>query len=51
MNRRRFPKHFQAFPADLSLAYGFFGVIHESKWRKVSIVVQDEFLFTKVNCM
>ena len=49
-NRRRFRKHFQVFPADISLAYGYFGIIHKSKWRKVSIVVEDEFLFTRVSC-
>ncbi len=49
-NRRRFRKHFQVFPADISLAYGYFGIIYKSKWRKVSIVVEDEFLFTRVSC-
>lgn len=49
-DRSRFPRHFQFSTSGISLAYGFFGVIQKFKWRKVTIITQDENLFTVVTC-
>ena len=35
--------------AEITLAYGFFGIITNAKWRKVIIVFEDENLFTTVH--
>jgi len=48
MNRHRFRNHFQVFPASISQAYGYFGIIQNSRWRQVALIVEDEFLFTSV---
>ena len=35
--------------AEITLAYGFFGIITHAEWRKVIIVFEDENLFTTVH--
>ena len=34
--------------AEITLAYGFFGIITHAEWRKVIIVFEDENLFITV---
>lgn len=47
-NRNRFRYHFALLSSDVNLAYGFYGIIRRFQWRRVSIIVQDESLFTVV---
>ena len=49
MNRLKFPRHFQMNTAEITLAYGFFGIITNAELRKVIIVFEDENLFTTVH--
>ena len=48
-NRVLFPNYFQLLVSDQNLAYGFYSIIQRYKWRRVSILVQDENLFTLVS--
>ncbi len=47
-NQDEFPHHIQISASERNLVYGFFGIIQEFKWNRVTIIIQDENLFTEV---
>lgn len=50
-DRVQFPRYFQLLPTDEPMANAYFAVIKQFKWRRVSLIVQDENLFTVVGYM
>jgi hypothetical protein len=45
-NRPRFRYYFQLLATEVLIAQGFFGIISHFGWKRVSIIAQDENLFT-----
>ena len=46
--------YFQLLASSNTLAQGFYGIIRDFNWRKVSLITQNEIVFVKVriyNCM
>ena len=47
-DRNRFRNYFQLLNSEVTLAYAYFAMIKEYGWGHVSLIVQDENLFTEV---
>ena len=47
-NRVRYPRYFQLLSTVKRIAFGFYGLIKEYKWRRVAIIVQDENILVEV---
>ena len=47
-DRVRFPSYFQLLSTEETLAFAYYGVIKEFRWRRVALIVQNENLFTVV---
>ena len=48
-DRIRFPKYFQLLSSTENIAFGFYGIIKEYRWRRIDIIVQDEQVFRVVS--
>ena len=48
-DRHRFRSYFQMLATDENLALGFYAVIRQFNWGYVSIIQQNENLFTRVS--
>ena len=47
-DRRRFRKYFQLLPSMLDIVYGYIGVFQYYSWKRVTLIVQEESIFTLV---
>ena len=48
-DRVRFPRYFQLLSSAKRIAFGYFNIIKEYRWRRVAIIVQDENVFRVVS--
>ena len=44
----RFPYYFQLLPSDINLAHVFYSIIREYGWRRVALIVQNEYKYRAV---
>ena len=47
-DRRRFRKYFQLLPSMVDIAYAYVGVFEYYSWKKVTLIAQEENIFTEV---
>ena len=54
-DRIRFPYYFQLLPSEVNLARVFYSIIKEYGWRRVALIVQNEYRYQVVgefvNCL
>ena len=48
-NRVRFPYYFQLLPSEVNLARVFYSIIKEYGWRRVALIVQNEYRYRVVS--
>ena len=48
-NRTQFINHFGILATEADLAFGFYSIIRHFKWKRVTILLQEENLFTAVS--
>ena len=47
-DRVRFPYYFQLLPSEVNLARVFYSIIKEYGWRRVALIVQNEYRYKAV---
>ena len=50
-NRAKFPYYFQMLNTEEIMAYAYYAMFKRFKWRRVTLIVQDENLFRVVSQM
>ena len=48
-DRVRFPYYFQLLPSEVNLARVFYSIIKEYGWRRVALIVQNEYRYRAVS--
>ena len=48
-DRVRFPYYFQLLPSEVNLARVFYSIIKEYGWRRVALIVQNEYRYLSVS--
>jgi hypothetical protein len=47
----RFPYYFQLLPSEVNLARVFYSIIKEYGWRRVALIVQNEYRYRAVSLL
>ena len=47
-NRQLFKTYFQMLASEINLAYGYYGLIQQFRWKKVALIVEQQNLFILV---
>ena len=50
-DRVRFPYYFQLLPSEVNLARVFYSIIKEYDWRRVALIVQNEYRYRAVSLL
>ena len=50
-DRVRFPYYFQLLPSEVNLARVFYSIIKEYGWRRVALIVQNEYRYRAVSLL